>query len=135
MEIRITHLCNAETPFRDYSASVAELGQDAGRVTWQAALDDALDYALFSESDCDEIRDYFRGFGAWSAEELHAMDYQKLQALLLQSIAGDIREVPSDAEEFSPEWWEDYVHFAERGTVSGRILRSEDGEVYYLCEE
>lgn len=135
MEIRITHLCNAETPFRDYFASVAELGQDAGRVTWQAALDDAPDYALFSESDCDEIRDYFRGFGAWSAEELRAMGYQELQALLLQFIAGDIRDVPSDAEAFSPEWWADYECLAECGTVSGCILRGEDGEVYYLCGE
>ncbi len=131
MEINITRLATSETPWRDYSASQAELGPDAGRLTWNYACEDAQEYALFPESDCDEVRAHFREYGAWDDDELSAMSHGELQALLLQSIAGEVREVPSDHEEFSPEWWVDYGEACERGQACGQLGHGDGGQVYY----
>lgn len=131
MDINITRLATSETPWSDYSASQAELGRDAGRLTWGYACEDAQGYALFPESDCDEVRAHFREYGAWDDGELAAMSHAELQALLLQFIAGEAREVPSDHEEFSPEWWVDYQDACERGQVPGQLGRGDDGRVYY----
>lgn len=135
MEINITHLANDETPWRDYSASAFELGQNAGRITWGHAMEDAPGYALFPESDCDELRTEFRKTGGWTEEELKEMDYTQLQALLLQFLSGDIREVLSKHEPFSPEWWEDYEELAEEGTVSCALCKNDDGTVWWYFGE
>ena len=42
-EIDVTDFFTTASP-RDYSASAAELGQDAGRITWGHACQDAADY-------------------------------------------------------------------------------------------
>lgn len=131
MEINITHLTNGETPWRDYSASAMELGQDAGKITWGHAMEDAPGFALFPESDCDELREQFQRFGAWTEEELKEMDYTQLQALLLQFLSGDIREVPSKNEPFSPEWWKEYEGLAEDGLFSCMLGKGEDGTVWW----
>ena len=133
MEINITAICSPLIPFRDYSASAVELGWDAGRITWNHALEDAPDYALFTEDQCDEMRDYFKSFGAWSTEELAEMKHHELQALFLQMVAGDIRSVPSDAAQFTVQWWSDYHETAEKGVISGNMVQGSDGQVYYYC--
>ena len=43
MNIDITTFFTEASP-RDYSASAAELGQDAGRITWAHAIEDAPEY-------------------------------------------------------------------------------------------
>lgn len=132
MELNITKLCSPETPFRDYSSSVARMGADAGKLTWSYAMEDAPDYTLIPESECDTVRDYFRTFGAWSADELARMGYAELQALLLQYISGSVQDVPSDAEPFTEQWWEDYEQACENGTACGEFCCNDDGQVYFI---
>lgn len=128
-EIDITRLVSAIEP-RDYAASVAEFGPDAGRITWEAACDDALD--LFGlHFDRETFDAFFAGFGAWSEDELAAHTDAESAALMLQFIAGDIREAPDTFAPFSAEWWQQYEEAAEQGKVSGRIGRGIDGRVYY----
>ena len=130
MELDITHFFNEADPF-DYSASVAERGENAAFQTWNAALVDAeLNSAWLDGDDAREvIRDFFRGFGAWEKEQIDGWSDRELTALLMQFIAGDIREASLDA--IVPDW-EEYARDCEEGRVSGRIFRSGDRVFYYI---
>lgn len=121
---------------RDYSASVAEIGADAGTRTWAAACEDALE--LFGESfNRAAFDDYFSHWGAWSAEELAAHSDEQCAALMLQFIAGDMRECEFQdwPEAFSAEWWPLYETASAEGTVSARFGRGDGGKIYYYIGE
>lgn len=91
MEINITRLVDSDNvDLMDYSASAMELGQDAGRITWNNALES--EHVLVStEEELQEARDYIRGFGAWSDEEIDGWTPQEVNALILQFVAGSLR--------------------------------------------
>jgi hypothetical protein len=129
MELNITRFFNEAAPM-DYSASAAEIGQNAGRDTWIAACGDAPEYAewLDTEDKRDEFRRYVKSFGAWDKEEIAAWTNDELTALLMQMIAGDIREGNLDTE--SPDW-EAYREMSEHGQISGHIYPGDDGQIYY----
>ncbi len=133
MELDITHFFTEAAP-RDYSASVAEIGRDAARTTWNAALDDTEHFPELL--DTDEKREAFRahvkGFGAWEESEIRAWSNDELTALLMQMIAGDMREGGLDAWKVD---WADYEQGATDGAYSGRIFRGDDGRVYYYIGE
>lgn len=91
MEIDITRFLAEAAPM-DYSASVAEIGQNAGRDTWNAAIEDSPDFMMLDDDEKrDAFRAYVRGFGAWSDEEIAAWSDVELNALFIQIISGDIR--------------------------------------------
>lgn len=127
MELNITKFFREAAPM-DYSASVVEIGTNAGPDTWRAACDDSSDYMML---DTDDKRDAFRTdvaeYGAWTAEEIAAWTDIELNALLLQMIAGDIREAGLDTE--NPDWAQ-YVRDSNAGRVRGNIFPAH-GEVYY----
>lgn len=131
MEIDITDFFNECAPM-DYSASVAEIGRDAGRVTWTAAVEDAPDWPLLdTEEKRQAFRDHAAGFGAWSEEEIAAWSDDELTALFIQMVAGDIREAGLDTA--APDW-EQYEKDCEGGQASGRLYggpMSTDGRIYY----
>lgn len=96
MYLDITDLLTDFEP-RYYSASVAELGQDAGAITWQNAVDRAETVNLLdTEEKVDAFKAFISGFGAWTEEEINAHTSVELGALLLQFIAGDVREQNTD---------------------------------------
>lgn len=135
MELNITTILDTITP-RDYSASVMELGQNAGAITWAHACDDALE--LFGDQfDRKEFDAYFAGFGAWSDDELSAHTDRESAALMLQFIAGDIRECEFQdwPAQFTDAWWEEYENASNIGTVSGRLFRCDDGTICYYVGE
>jgi hypothetical protein len=132
MEIDITTFFNEAAPM-DYSASVAEVGNDAARATWQAACDDSNDYPMLdSEKKREEFRHYVKTFGAWSEDEIAAWSNQELNALLIQMISGDIREASLDTDE--PDW-NQYQKDSEAGRISGRIFKGNDSKIYYYVGE
>lgn len=123
-ELDITHLVEDSDSMIDYSASHRELGENAGRITWQNAVESATDSPLVTDPDqLQECRDYFAEFGAWAEEDLAAMSDEEINALLLQFIAGAIRERQHyvDSDEM-----DDYE---ER--LGGRIYQGDDGRHYY----
>lgn len=133
MELDITEFFNNAAPM-GYYASVAELGQDAGRITWGHACEDSPEWMLL---DTDEKREAFRQFvresGGWDAGEIAAWSDVELNALLLQWIAGDMREADLHAGMTEPEW-RVYEQQAEQGRLAGRICGgplSTDGRVYF----
>lgn len=134
-ELNITNIVASIAPM-DYSASAIELGVNAGRITWEAACNDAL--GLFGDQfDREEFDAYFSGFGAWSDEELAAHSDKESAALMLQFIAGDLRECEfSDwPAPFTDAWWAEYEKAVSAGTVAGRIGRGDDGQIYYYIGE
>lgn len=93
MEIDITSFM-AETDAFQFSASAAELGQDAGKITWGNAIDEAHRAPLLTTPEqIDEARDWFGEFGAWDDEERAAWSDDEVNALVIQFISGNIREI------------------------------------------
>lgn len=127
MELNITRFFNEACPM-DYSASVAEIGQNAGKATWQAACEDSSDYMILdSQEKREAFRAYVKGFGAWEETEIQAWNDIELNALLLQFIAGDIRE---------RQHYIDQNRLAEyEENIGGRLWVNEDGTASYLIYE
>lgn len=123
----------------DYSASIAEIGADAGPTTWRHACEDSPEFAMLATDDQREAyRAQLRTYGAWEAEEIAAWPDDELNALLMQEIAGDVREIESlcGGVPGSPEFdAQEYESLVRDGVVSGRLLVSIDGEIYYYIGE
>jgi len=125
MEIDITDFFTTEYP-GDYSNSVANLGQDAAKITWNAAME--CDHNLIDTDDKRAaLRAHVAGLGAWDSEEIAEWTDQECNALFIQLVSGDMQESPMD-----DNWdWDDYEQLSEDGQCSGRIFRGHDGRVYY----
>jgi hypothetical protein len=122
MEINISRLFQSDeySPM-DYSASVAEIGNNAGKITWQNAMEESEETVFLDSPDkLDAFRDYIQGFGAWSEEEISAWNATECNALFLQLVSGDIKEADLDLD--NPNW-EEYE--------AGNIFLGIDGEIYY----
>jgi len=107
MEINITHLL--ETDLFPFSHSRAEGGENAGRETWDAALNGPRPL-LNTPEEFEAFRDFAESTGGWDEEEIAAWDDNECQALFLQLISGDVRECPAsldgiEFEERFPGMW------------------------------
>lgn len=134
MELNITKFFNNAEPW-DFSGSVAERGNDAGKITWGNAMEAVTEHMLLNTSaKVEALRDHARGFGAWTDEEVDGWSIQECNALLIQMISGDIREVPDMGQS---NWdWEVYHRLCEKGTVSGRMFKADAAdEIYYYLGE
>ena len=119
----------------DCSNSVANLGQDAGGLTWRASRSFAPALVL-TEGQKDAFRDFVRSSGGWDDEEIAAWSDAELTALCVQWIAGDIREgFGDDLPDDPAEWdWADYNERAERGSVPS-TLYLHDGKLFWSCAQ
>lgn len=93
MEIDITKFMNmSDEDLMYFSASQAELGSDAGAVTWDNAMSEAeREPLVHSKEDLESARAYIEEFGVWDEDEISDWSDQEVNALLVQLIAGDIR--------------------------------------------
>lgn len=142
MEIDISRLFTpGEFAPMDYSASVAEIGEGAGRATWTAACDDSAEFMFLDTDEKREaMRDHVRGFGAWDQAEIAGWSDLELNALFLQMVAGDIRESALDGKPGiianTRAAWKQYEKDSEAGIVCGRIGRGiEPGTIWYYLGE
>lgn len=127
MELDITRFFNDACP-KDYSASIAEIGNSAGADTWRAAMDDSEEYFLLDNVDKrDNFRQHLVGMGAWDDNEVNDFNDCELNALLLQLISGDIREAGLDSR--FPDWRAYENDENNRGS-----LFHADGKVYYSID-
>lgn len=128
MEINITRFFKTEAPM-DYSASIAEIGANAGPDTWRAANENAPDYAdlLDSEDKRDEFKAHMQSMGFSEADNFETWTHEQLTALFIQLISGDMRE-SGLCEDTTDEEWGAYE---ANESVSHAIFRADDGEVYY----
>src|SRR5262249_40014702 len=77
---------------------------------------------------------YFRDFGAWSPDEIAAWSDTDLNALLLQDIAGNVREAGLDdlSEDSSPdEIREAFAKYDADQDVSHLLFLDDDQRIYY----
>jgi hypothetical protein len=129
VEINITKFFDEAEPF-EYSASMFERGANAGPETWASALEAATtrEWPLLNhESEYEALRDWFAEFGAWEEEEIAAWSNAEIEALLIQLISGDIREM----ESLCGDDWEEYERLSEAGTCGGRMYRGDNGQIYF----
>jgi hypothetical protein len=128
MEIDITDFVRDADPF-EYSASVAERGQNAGPETWQNAKDAAPGYQFITEDSRNEFERWIREFGAWDREEIAAWSLAECNALLIQFISGNLREMEAygDLADGSFDW--DAWHADRDG--GNAISQGDDGRVYF----
>ena len=131
MELKITQFFNAADPF-SYSASAAEMGIEAGAITWHNAKN-----ADFDLLDSEEKRAAFRAFvlasGGWDEAEVNAWADSELNALCIQWVSGEMRE-PIGFElgpDTTEEQWAEYEKQSEDGIISGLIFKGTDGESYF----
>ena len=115
--------------------SVANLGQDAGKLTWRASQQAAAALVL-TEGQKEAFRDFVRSAGAWSDEEIAAWSDMELTALCVQWIAGDVREgFGDDLPDDPAEWdWADYNERAGRGSVSPTLYLF-GGKFFWSCQQ
>ena len=130
MELNITSFFLQCAPM-DYSASVAELGPDAGQITWAHAIEDSPENMLLdSDEKREAFRDFVRSFGAWSDDEIRAWSDVELNALCIQWVAGDLREMGVE-DPSGPIDWAQIEREANEGNGPGRIWPGTDGEIYF----
>lgn len=127
MEIDITDFFMNAAP-KDYSASVMEIGRNAGPDTWRAACEDSPDHMMLDTDDKrDAFKEYVRGFGAWDDAEIAAWSDVELNALFIQMISGDMRD--ADLKPDMSE--EDWAAYEANEQVARNIQPGDDGRVYY----
>jgi hypothetical protein len=130
MELNISSFFATVTP-RELSSSVAESGPCAGALTWSASCKASMHHPLL---DDDEKRDAFRAWvessGGWSTEEIAEWTDTELNALLLQWISGDLREMGIDDDTSDIDW--DHVEMMQQGgTYPCNLFKGSDGSVYF----
>lgn len=133
-EIDITSLFAAPSydPW-NCSNSVANLGDNAGRLTWESSKRAASSLVL-TDDEKAEFRDFVKSSGGWTCEEIDAWDDEELTALCVQWVSGDVREAFGDdlPDDFS-EWdWAQYQEDANAGRIAGRIYLH-DNKLYWNC--
>jgi hypothetical protein len=133
MEIDVTKLIKSFDPY-SISSSVWEMGDRVTQITWGNALDEAKAQPLLTtEEQLQAARDHFKGYGAWSGEELAAMTALEINALLIQDVAASVREfehLGDDGDIFDPE----VIQALENGDLSGRVYPVGDQAFFYLGE-
>jgi hypothetical protein len=132
MEIDITRFFNDAEPF-DFSSSVAERGQNAGKETWANAKREGAESPLLTTpEELEALRSYVKEFGAWEDAEIQGWSEAECNALFIQLISGDMREMESlcmgDDGELD---WPEIERLQQEGTISSNIYRGDDDKVYY----
>ena len=132
MEIDITSFFNEAEPY-DFSASVAERGENAGRDTWRNAVEEGGKSPILTTAEqLEALRKYAAGFGAWDGEEIAAWSDDECNALFIQLISGDMREIEALCTTDDGEVdWAEYERLAEKGTISASLYRGDNGRIYY----
>lgn len=136
VEIDITHFVETAEPC-EFSGSRMELGDRAGEITWNNAKREAAEAPILPEDALGEFRRWAGEFGAWYEEEIAAWDATRCNALLIQYISGDLRELESlcysDDGEYGIDW-DKARKLSEDGTIGGNIYLGDDGRVYFYMD-
>jgi hypothetical protein len=131
MEININQYFENELCPSDFSASIAELGNNAGQLTWGYALDEVEDVVLLTTFEqCAAFIEHMTSTGMDNVDKMNGTE---LNALFIQLISGDIRGC--EGLDQSPVNWELYEQQSEHGNVYSPIFLGTDNNVYYYLGE
>lgn len=127
MDIDITEFVKQED-FMRYSASVMELGANAGPRTWNNAKKAYETWNFLDTPEKQEaFKEYIKGYGAWSEEEVATWSDAELNALFIQFVSGDLREMGIDDVEYEDIDWAEIRKAQESGYMPSNIWKN-DGE-------
>jgi hypothetical protein len=125
MELDVTHMVEDEDEMPMLSGSQAELGKDAGKITWRNSQDYARRHPLLkTDEHRDAARRHFKAYGAWSEEEIAAWDEAELQGMTVQDAACAIRE--------RERYDSDEAFAADHDNTSGRLYQGGERWFFYL---
>jgi hypothetical protein len=129
MEIDITTL--AKMNCFTLSHSVAEGGENAGQNTWNASKKKALNSSplLNTPERLQAMRDFARESGGWDREEIAAWSDNELNALFLQWVSGDVREIGADS--LGQINWEEAEELQREGQAPSNIFKGDDEKIYF----
>ena len=133
MELDITDFVRNADPC-EFSASRAEIGNDAAKITWNATLQEAANTQFITADNRDELERWVQEFGAWEQADITAWSFDECNALLIQFISGNLRELESLCFSASGEHginWRKAGILADKGTISGNIYKGDDGRLYF----
>lgn len=112
------------------SHSAFEGGPNAAKNTWCVALRIAEDTPLLdTEEKLQSMRAFAVSSGGWNREEVSGWDSLALNALFLQWVAGDCRELGADS--LSEIDWEEIESDIQEGFCSVNLFKGIDGSVYF----
>ena len=111
----------------NFSASAYEMGENAGRITWNNAKDGPQ--LLTNDDQREAFKEWLTEFGAWDESEREAMTDQELNALLVQFVSGDIREAGADSlEDIDPEQLQ---ADQQEGRAHSYLFQDDSGDWFY----
>ena len=112
-----------------FSASVAELGENAGAQTWNNAKRQASNGPeVMTGEQCEMFREDIRAWGAWDKEEIDAMSQTELRALFIQHVMSEVSDAGADCLEDID--WDKYEEDASAGRLSGFLYKDSNGDVW-----
>jgi len=132
-EFDVTPLFNDKLDAYTLSNSVANLGDNARRITWENALEAATDFPLVTDDNRDEVIDWLKDFGAWDQGDLLQWDTQSLSALVWQSAAGDFNDNWADyVADYNETDFEDFDEYDWESILNEESsIFYHDGKFYY----
>jgi hypothetical protein len=141
MELNVTHIVaahlNGNPPACICSGSRAELGDNAGALTWNNSrnLGASLPDFLTTEEEKQEVRDHFKSYGAWDAEEIAAWDDDDLRGLITQEVMSQIRHLEGsglDLENFTEDEYREATENEGGSLYRGDIAGDESFGQWFL---
>lgn len=128
MEIEITTL--SEMNCFALSHSAFKGGENASQNTWNASKKEAENTPLLNTPErLQAMRDFARESGGWDREEIAAWSDNELNALFLQWISGDVRELGADSlDEID---WKEAEEMQSEGKSPSNIFKGDDGNIYF----
>ena len=132
MEVDITDFFKT-AEHADFSASQAERGANVARDTYQAACAEGARAPLLPDEDHrQEFRDWVKAFGSWPKEEIDAWTEAELNALLIQFISGDARELETLTSDKNGEIdWTIAEALVAEGIIPGRVWKGDNQKIYF----
>lgn len=110
------------------SASRAELGENAGRITWDNCIALAKRLPLVTDGNRDAAREHFASYGAWDRAEIEGWSDTELSAMIWQEAAASYREF----EDYCEGDYDKYEAACESGSISGRLFLDRNGKTANL---
>ena len=126
MELDVTHMVDDADEMPNLSGSRAELGEDAGKITWNNSTAYGTNHPLLSTDEMrDAARAHFKEYGAWEAAEIAAWSEAELQGIMCQDVAAAIREMEGT------DSYDEFQKGVEEGRYSGRLYKGDNGRWYF----
>ena len=128
MEIDITSL--TELNAWELSHSAAEGGWTSARDCWRASQLAADEHCLLdSEEKLQAMRDFARSSGGWTKAEIERWTPTEVNALFLQWVAGDVRELGADS--LGEMDWDKAEELQREVQAHSNLFKGIDGRVYF----